>query len=103
MMLSDRLATDPTLGFKVARLFTISDCLMVVEYGISSNFGRKRSPNSFAVSGLHCPDRPVSPALRETRSPGPRARSNGKFSAKEFTAFRVVSMSQLMAVGFVSG
>ena len=76
---------------------------MVVVYGMSSNFGRKRSPNSLAVSALHCPDRPVSPALRETRSPGPRAGSNGKFSAKEFAAFRVVSMSQVMAVGFVSG
>ena len=87
MMLSDRLAnaTDPTLGFKVVRLFTISDRLMVVVYGMSSNFGRKRSPNSFAVSGLHCPERPVSPALRETRSPGPRAVSNGKL-AKEFAA-----------------
>ena len=103
MMLSYRLATDPTLGLKVARLFTISDRLMVVVYSMSSNFGRKRSPNSFAVSGLHCPDRRVSPALRETRSPGPRAESNGKFSVKEFAAFRVVSMSQFMAVGFVSG
>ena len=93
MMLSDRLATDPTLGFKVARLFTISDCLMVVVYGISSNFGRKRPSNSFAVSGLHCPDRQVSPALRETRSPRPRAGPNGKFSAKEFASFRVVSIS----------
>ena len=65
---------------------------MVVVYGMSSNFGRKRSPNSFAISGLHCPDRQVSPALGETRSPGPRAGSNGKFSAKEFAAFRVVSM-----------
>ena len=79
MMLSDRLATDPALGLKVARLFTISDRLMVVVYGMSSNFGRKRSPNSFAISGLHCPDRLVSPALRETRSPGPRAASNVKF------------------------
>ena len=70
---------------------------------MSSNFSRKRSPNSFTVLGLHCPDRPVSPALRETRSPGPRAWLNGKFSAKEFAAFRVVSMSQLMAVGCVSG
>ena len=103
MMLSDRLATDPTLGFKVARIFTISDRLMVVVHDISSYFGRKRSPNSFAVSGLHCPDRQVSPALRETRSPGPRAGSNGKFSAKELAAFRAVSMSQLVAVGFVSG
>ena len=34
MMLSDKLATDHTLGFKVARLFTISDRLMVVVYGI---------------------------------------------------------------------
>ena len=51
MMLSDRLATSATPGFKVARLFTISDRLMVVVYGMSSNFGRKRSPNSFAVSG----------------------------------------------------
>ena len=98
MMLSDRLANDPTLGFKVARLFTISDRLMIVVYGMSSNFGRKRSSNSFGVSGLHCPDRPVSPTLRETRFPGPRAGSNGKFSAKEFAAFRVVSMPQLMAV-----
>ena len=40
MMLSDRLATDPTLGFKDARLFTISDLLMAVVYGMSSNFGR---------------------------------------------------------------
>ena len=103
MMLSDRLATDPTLGFKVARLFTISDRLMAIVYGISSNFSRKFSPNFFAVSGLHCPDRSVSPALRETRSPRPRAGSNGKFSAKEFAAFRVVSRSQLMAVGCVSG
>ena len=103
MMLSDKLATDPILGFKVTRLFTISDRLMVVVYGMSSNFGRKLSPNSFAVSGLHCPERPVSPALNETRSPGPRAGSNVKFSAKEFAAFRVVSMSQLMAVGCVSG
>ena len=67
-------------------------------YGMSSNFGRKLSPNSFAVSGLHCPDRPVSPTLRETKSPRPRAGSNVKFSAKEFIAFRVVAMSQLMAV-----
>ena len=70
---------------------------------MSSNFGRKRSPNSFAVSELHYPDRPVSPALRETRSPGPRTGSNGKFSVKQFATFRVVSMSQFMAVGFVSG
>ena len=103
MMLFDRLATDPTLGFKVARLFAISGRLMVVVYGMSSNFGRKRSRNSFAVSGLHCPVRPVSPAPRETRSPGPRAGPNGKFSAKEFAAVRVVAMSQLMAVGCVSG
>ena len=41
MMLSDRLATDSTLGFKVARLFTISDRLMAVVYGMSSKFGRK--------------------------------------------------------------
>ena len=39
MMLSDRLATDPTLGFKVAKLLTISDRLMVAVYGMSSNFG----------------------------------------------------------------
>ena len=103
-MLSDRLATDPTLGFKVAKLFTIPDHLiMVVVYGMSSNLGRKHSPNSFAVSGLHCSDRPVTPALREARSCGPRDWSNGKFSSKEFSAFRVVSMSQLIHVGFVSG
>ena len=103
MILSDRLAIDSTLGFKAASLFTISDRLMVVAYDMSSNFGRKRSPNSFAISGLHYPDRPVIPAHRETRFPGPRAGLNGKFSAKEFTAPRIVSMFHLMTVGFVSG
>ena len=88
-MLSDRLTTDLTLGFKVAGLFAISDRLTAC---------RPTSVESvLAISGLHCPDRPVSPALRETRSPGPRTGSNGKFSANESAAFRVVSMSQLMA------